>query len=431
MNVLVLGSGGREHTLSWKIAQSSLLRKLYIAPGNAGTTEIGTNVDIDILDFDAVKSLVMEKDITIVVVGPEAPLVAGIRDYFAADKSLSHVTLVGPDKHAAQLEGSKDFAKKFMARHNIPTAKYSSFTKSELKEAHKFLETLKGPYVLKADGLAGGKGVIICQDLSDARKQITEMLSGRFGEASKKVVIEEFLDGIEVSMFVITDGESYKTLPEAKDYKRVGDNDTGPNTGGMGAVSPVSFANREFMEKVKNQVIIPTMKGLKADGLQYQGFLFFGLIKVNGDPYVIEYNVRMGDPETEVVIPRLKSDLLHLFDGMASHTLSECDLEVDQRTCAAIMLVSGGYPEKYEKGKKITGLTDVKKSLLFHSGTALKGGDVVTSGGRVLAVTSLGVDLEDALKKSYESAELISFDKMNYRKDIGKDLRKKKAPQKG
>ncbi|MFZ6053133.1 phosphoribosylamine--glycine ligase [Halocola ammonii] len=431
MNVLVLGSGGREHALSWKIAQSSLLRELFIAPGNAGTSDHGTNVDLDVMDFPAIRDFVLERKISIVVVGPEAPLVEGIKDFFAADESLSYVTLVGPGSKASMLEGSKEFAKEFMSRHNIPTAKYGSFTIDKMDEANEFLESLKPPYVLKADGLAGGKGVIITESLDEAKNTLNEMFNGKFGDASSKVVIEEFLKGIELSMFVITDGQSYKILPEAKDYKRIGDGDTGPNTGGMGAVSPAPFANREFMEKVKNQVIIPTMKGLTADGLHFQGFLFFGLMKVNGDPYVIEYNVRMGDPETEVVIPRLKSDLLHLFDGMASHTLSECDLEIDQRTCATVMLVSEGYPGKYEKGKEVRGLENVpESSVVFHAGTKKDGEKTVTSGGRVMAVSSLGVDLEDAVKKSYENLEHISFEGMNFRTDIGADLRKKKAPQK-
>ncbi|NNE55561.1 MAG: phosphoribosylamine--glycine ligase [Flavobacteriales bacterium] len=429
MNVLVLGSGGREHALSWKIAQSSLLHTLYIAPGNAGTAELGTNVNLDAMNFKAVKKFVLENNVSIVVVGPEAPLVGGIQDFFESDEALANVTLVGPNQKAAQLEGSKDFAKKFMKRHNIPTAKYQSFTKSTISKVSSFLETLKAPYVLKCDGLAAGKGVLILDDIKEARQAAKEILvDKKFGEAGDKLVIEEFLKGTEVSMFVITDGRSWKLLPEAKDYKRIGEGDTGLNTGGMGALSPVPFVNREFMEKVKNQIIIPTVKGLGADGIDYQGFIFFGLIKVAGDPYVIEYNCRLGDPETEVIIPRIKSDLLHCFDGIASGTLSECDIEFDDRSAATVMMVSGGYPEKYRKGKIIKGLEDVKGSMIFHAGTTIKGDDIVTSGGRVLAVTSMGSDIESALEKSYENAEKINFDKSYFRSDIGFDAIK--TPQK-
>ncbi|MAV52027.1 MAG: phosphoribosylamine--glycine ligase [Crocinitomicaceae bacterium] len=430
MNVLILGSGGREHAIAWKVAQSSLLRTLYVAPGNAGTAEVATNVDLDPMDFDAVKAFALENNIRIVVVGPEAPLVAGIQDYFIADPELAGVKVIGPTQKAAQLEGSKHFSKKFMERHNIPTARYASFTKSTASRIGAFLESLKPPYVIKADGLAAGKGVLIVDDLKEAKKAARNMLmSDTFGEAGRKVVIEEFLKGIEVSMFVITDGRSYKILPEAKDYKRIGEGDTGLNTGGMGAVSPVSFVNPEFMEKVKNQVIIPTVKGLRADDIHYEGFIFFGLMKVGSDPYVIEYNCRMGDPETEVVIPRIKSDLLHLFDGLATDTLSECDLEIDDRAATTVMLVSGGYPEAYEKGKAIAGFDQVDGSVVFHAGTKNKDGQVLTNGGRVMALTSFGYEPDEALKKSYENAEKLTYEGKYYRKDIGFDLqlRKQKA----
>lgn len=428
MNVLVLGSGGREHAICWKLAQSSQLRSLYIAPGNAGTAMLGTNLDIDIMNFKAVKKQVLNNNIDIVVVGPEAPLVAGIQDYFTADSDLGGVTVIGPTAEAAQLEGSKDFAKKFMHRHNIPTAKHKTFTKKNAADANTYLDSLKAPYVLKCDGLAAGKGVIITESLEEAKKTASEiLLDSTFGEAGAKLVIEEFLKGIEVSMFIITDGAAFKILPEAKDYKRVGEGDTGPNTGGMGAVSPVPFVNREFMEKVKNQIIIPTVKGLKADGIHYQGFIFFGLIKVAGDPYVIEYNCRLGDPEAEVIIPRIKSDLLHFFDGIASGTLSECDLQIDEKSAATVMLTSGGYPEKYSKGMTIHGLDEVKESMVFHSGTKPSKNGIITSGGRVAAVTSYGTDIENALEKSYVNAGKINFTKKYFRSDIGFDL--KKTPQ--
>lgn len=424
MNVLVLGSGGREHALSWKISRSSLLDSLYIAPGNAGTAEVGTNVDLNVMDFEKIRKFCKEKEVRIVVVGPEAPLVAGIKDHFKA-KGEKDITIIGPSKHGAQLEGSKEFAKKFMKRHNIPTAKYASFTKDNVEEGYKFLESMKAPYVLKCDGLAAGKGVLIIEDLDEAKAELKNILVGdSFGEAGARVVIEEFLKGIEISMFIITDGRSYKILPEAKDYKRAGEGDTGPNTGGMGAISPVPFANQEFMEKVKNQIIIPTVKGLEQEEIDYDGFVFFGLMKVHGDPYVIEYNVRMGDPECEVVIPRLKCDLLDFFEGIATGTLSECDLQVDERSATTVMLTSGGYPGKYSKGKVITGFEQVQGSVLFHAGTKTTDKGVVTDGGRVMAVTSFGSNFEDALKKSYENIEHLQFKGMQYRSDIGFDLKK-------
>lgn len=426
MRVLLLGSGGREHALSWKIAQSSMLEELFIAPGNAGTKNHGKNVDLDPTDFEAIKSFVLENEIEIVVVGPEDPLVLGIHDFFLADDSIKHVGIIGPQKYAAQLEGSKDFAKEFMKRHNIPTAKYGTFTKETLKQGHAFLESMKPPYVLKADGLAAGKGVLILSSLEDAKTELTNMLEGeKFGAASSKVVIEQFLNGVELSVFVITDGDSYKLLPEAKDYKRIGEGDTGLNTGGMGAVSPVPFADATFMEKIKNQIIIPTVKGLQIDEIPYKGFIFFGLINVKNEPYVIEYNCRMGDPETEVVIPRLKSDLLDLFEGVASNTLSERDVQFDERSTATVMMVSGGYPDKYEKGKQIFGLNSITDSIVFHAGTISDGPAVMSAGGRVLATTSYGKDIATALKKSYASIEKLEFDKAYYRKDIGQDVIKK------
>lgn len=424
MNLLILGSGGREHAIAWKAEQSSHLSKLFIAPGNAGTKSVGTNVDLNINDFESVAKFALENKINVIVVGPEEPLVNGIVDYFDAREDLAKITLIGPNKEAAQLEGSKDFSKKFMARHNIPTAKYATFTKDNINDGYGYLELMKPPYVLKADGLAAGKGVLILEDLKEAKSELKKMLTGsKFGKASSKVVIEQFLSGIEVSVFVISDGKNYKILPEAKDYKRIGANDTGLNTGGMGAVSPVPFANREFMDKVDNQVIIPTIKGLKKEGIHYSGFIFFGLISVKGDPYVIEYNCRMGDPETEVVMPRIKSDLLDLFDGIASGTLGERDIEIDPRSTATVMMVSGGYPEAYEKGKQIIGLKDFEKSIVFHAGTTEnEDGAVLTNGGRVIAVTSYGKDLPKALKQSYETVETITFDDANFRKDIGFDL---------
>lgn len=423
MNILLLGSGGREHAMAWKLAQSSLMGSLYIAPGNAGTKAFGENVSISVTDFEAIKTFVLEKGVNMVVVGPEAPLVEGIVDFFDADEELAGVSIIGPNKEAAQLEGSKDFAKAFMVRHNIPTAKYKTFTKATIKEGFAFLDSLKPPYVLKADGLAAGKGVLILDDIHEAKKEFSSMLlDNKFGNASSKVVIEEFLKGIEMSSFVLTDGDGFKILPDAKDYKRIGEGDTGLNTGGMGAVSPVPFAEGKFSDKVYNQIIVPTIKGLKADGIKYNGFIFIGLINVNGEPYVIEYNCRMGDPETEVVMPRLRSDLLDLFDGVASETLSERDVEIDPRTAVAVMMVSGGYPNEYKKGKTIYGLNAQTDSLIFHAGTASDGPAVVTAGGRVLAVTSYGKNVEDACRKTYETLENIEFEGAYYRKDIGKDL---------
>ena len=426
MKILLLGSGGREHALAWKISQSSQLEKLFVAPGNAGTSEIAENVALEINDFESIGHFCVQNKINLIIVGPEQPLVSGIHDYFLNQKSLEHITVIGPPKEGAQLEGSKDFAKAFMKRHNIPTAKSKSFESSQIDDALMHLEKSTGPYVLKADGLAAGKGVIIETELKKAKKSLKKLLSGQFGKASKKVVIEEFLQGIELSVFIITDGKNYKILPEAKDYKRIGENDTGLNTGGMGAISPVPFANREFMDKVENQIIIPTVKGLKKDAIPYSGFIFFGLIAVKGDPYVIEYNCRLGDPETEVILPRLKSDIIELFDGIATDTLSERDIEIDLRSASTVMLVSGGYPENYEKGKEIT-IGDVDdKTLLFHAGTSYKNNKVVSSGGRVITVTSYGKNLETALQNSYNNLAKISFEKAVYRGDIGKDLLKKK-----
>ncbi len=423
MRVLLLGSGGREHAIAWKISQSSILDELFIAPGNAGTKKHGKNLDLKINDFEAIKRAVIQHAIDMVVVGPEEPLVLGIYDFFKQDPDLKNVGLIGPSKEGAQLEGSKDFAKAFMSRHRIPTAKYGTFDANTLTEGLRFLDAMKGPYVLKADGLAAGKGVLIISDLQEAKKELEEMLIGaKFGQASAKVVIEQFLDGIELSVFAITDGESFKLLPEAKDYKRIGEGDTGLNTGGMGAISPVPFADAAFMDKVLNRVVIPTIKGLKAENITYNGFVFFGLINVKGDPYVIEYNCRMGDPETEVVMPRIKSDILDLFEGVATHTLSERDIQFHDKSAATVMMVAGGYPGEYKKGETIYGLNSITDSMVFHAGTLADGPSVVSNGGRVLAVTSYGKNLESALERSYESISQISFQDAYYRKDIGKDV---------
>ena len=423
MNILILGSGGRECALAWKIAQSNKIEKLYIAPGNAGTLNIGINLSLRINNFEEVKSEVLQKNIQMVIVGPEDPLVNGIHDFFLADQDLKNIPVIGPQKFAAKLEGSKEFAKEFMYRHDIPTAKYQSFTKDSLQKGFEFLETLDAPYVLKADGLAAGKGVLILNDLQEAKNELEEMLTyQKFGDASTKVVIEEFLDGIEMSSFVLTDGENYVILPNAKDYKRIGEGDKGLNTGGMGAVSPVPFADDEFLIKVEERVIKPTINGLIKDKIPYVGFVFIGLIKVENEPYVIEYNVRMGDPETEVVIPRIKSDLVDLFIATAEKKLGEFKIEIDERSATTVMLVSGGYPESYEKDKEITGLDKVEKSIIFHAGTTLKDNKVITNGGRVLAITSFGNNFKEALAQSYKNIDKIKFDKMNYRKDIGFDL---------
>ena len=423
MNVLILGSGGREHALAWKISQSSSCNKLFIAPGNAGTDLVGVNKNINVTDFDAIKHLVIDEDIEMVVVGPEDPLVNGIYDFFKNDNDLNNVSIIGPSKEGAQLEGSKKFAKEFMQRHNIPTAKYKSFDKDTLQEGCDFLETLSPPYVLKADGLAAGKGVLIVESISEAKSELKSMLlDSKFGRASSTVVIEEFLNGIELSIFVITNGDTYKILPTAKDYKRIGEGDTGLNTGGMGAVSPVPFVDRFFMEKIEQEIIKPSIEGLKKENISYKGFLFIGLIKVGSEPKVIEYNVRMGDPETEVVIPRIKSDFLNLLKGIKDGTFSEKDLNISEDVAATVMLVSGGYPQKYNKGYEITNSENCEGSIIFHAGTKNDEGIVKTNGGRVIAVTSFGKTLEDALKKSNKNAEKINFQGKNYRKDIGFDL---------
>lgn len=422
MNILLLGSGGREHALAWKMRVSPLLDNLYIAPGNAGTSLLGNNLDIAPDDFNGIKKAVLKNNIDMVVVGPEVPLVKGVTDFFLNDAELSKVPVIGPSSRGAQLEGSKEFAKQFMLQHKIPTAKYLAVTADTIDEGERFLKTLQAPYVLKADGLAAGKGVLILDDLDEARNELKMMLSGKFGKASDTVVIEEFLSGIELSVFVITDGHGYMVLPEAKDYKRIGEGDTGLNTGGMGAVSPVPFADEEFMKKVENRIIRPTIDGLRTDGIEYKGFIFFGLISVNGEPYVIEYNVRMGDPETEVVIPRLQSDIVEIFKAVAAGNLKDLKLQTDPRTAVTVMMVSGGYPGSYEKGKNILGLDNVESSVVFHAGTTSSNG-IVTSGGRVLAISSLGETMDEALEKSYKNAEKIKFDKKYYRKDIGFDLK--------
>jgi len=423
MNILILGSGGREHTFAWKLSQSNKLSKLFVAPGNAGTAEIAINVPIGVNDFEAIKKLVLKESIELVLVGPEDPLVNGIHDFFLNDKELNNVAVIGPEKLAATLEGSKEFAKEFMMRHQIPTAQYKSFTSDTVNQGFKFLEELNPPYVLKADGLAAGKGVIILNDLNEAKIELKAMLvDKKFGSASATVVIEEFLDGIELSVFVLTDGDSYKVLPTAKDYKRIGEGDTGLNTGGMGAISPVPFASKEFMDKIEHRIVKPTVEGLKKDNMPYKGFIFIGLIKVGEDPKVIEYNVRMGDPETEVVLPRIKNDLVELLQAVANKKLSEVELQLDDRTATTVMTVSGGYPGSYEKEKEIKGIESIEDSLVFHAGTTIKNGKVVTNGGRVLAITSFGSDFKSALSKSYHNVEKISFEGMNYRKDLGFDL---------
>lgn len=422
MNILLLGSGGREHAMAWKIAQSPKLSKLYIAPGNAGTSSVGTNLPIKVNEFDKIKSAVIDYEIEMVVVGPEDPLVNGIVDFFQADEKLKNITIIGPNKIAAQLEGSKDFSKQFMIRHNIPTAQYLSVTTADIDKGISFLKTLKAPYVLKADGLAAGKGVLIIDDLDEAIAELNAMLDGKFGNASSKVVIEEFLSGIECSVFVITDGKNYKILPEAKDYKRIGTNDTGLNTGGMGAISPVPFADKRLMQKIEDRIIIPTIQGLQNDDIYYKGFIFFGLIQVDDEPYVIEYNARMGDPETEVVMLRLKSDFVELLQGVADGDLDKKTVEFDERAAVAIMLVSGGYPGDFERGKEILGLENIEESVVFHAGTTHQKDKILTNGGRVIAVSSYGKDKTEALEKSLESANRIQFENKYFRNDIGFDL---------
>lgn len=423
MNVLILGSGGREHAFAYKLSKSKKISQLFVAPGNAGTQELAINININPTDFKAVKKIVMDNHIQMVVVGPEAPLVAGIHDFFLSDDELKNIPVIGPKKEGALLEGSKDFSKQFMQKHGIPTAKYQSFTKNNLSEGFAFLETLHPPYVLKADGLAAGKGVLILNDLEEAKTELEEMVTNqKFGEASSTVVIEEFLKGIELSVFVLTDGKSYKILPSAKDYKRIGEGDTGLNTGGMGAISPVPFADDAFIKKVEDLVVKPTIAGLQKDGIDYRGFIFIGLMNDAGNPSVVEYNVRMGDPETEVVIPRIESDLFDLFEGVANQTLHEKSFQVSSKTATTVMLVSGGYPNDYEKNKEISGFESIGNSIVFHAGTSIHNNKVVTNGGRVMAITSLGDTIDEALSKSYKSIDNICFEKMYFRKDIGFDL---------
>jgi phosphoribosylamine--glycine ligase len=424
MNVLILGSGGREHAFAWKIAQSKQLQNLYIAPGNAGTANCGTNLNVGVNDFDAIKNIVWEKDINLVLVGPEDPLVKGIHDYFLNDDVLKDIPVIGPKKDGAQLEGSKDFSKQFMLKHGVPTARYATFTQDNLQEGYAFLETLEPPFVLKADGLAAGKGVLIIDNINEAKEELKKMLvDAKFGNASTKVVIEEFLKGIELSVFVLTDGKSYKILPAAKDYKRIGEGDTGLNTGGMGAVSPVPFADDAFIKKVEELVVKPTINGLNKDGIDYRGFIFIGLMNCNGEPSVIEYNCRMGDPETEVVIPRIKTDFIDLLQGVATQTLHQKEYETITETATTVVLVSGGYPEEFEKGKLITGLNSNFDSQVFHSGTKLDGDNVLTNGGRVFAITSFGKTIEEAVNKSFDTAGKINYEGKYFRRDIGQDLK--------
>jgi phosphoribosylamine--glycine ligase len=423
MNILILGSGGREHAFALKLSESSKVKQLFVAPGNAGTNKIAKNINVDLSDFEAVKKIVLENNIKMVVVGPEVPLVAGVHDFFLADVDLKNIPVIGPKKDGALLEGSKDFSKQFMQKHGVPTARYQSFTKENLEAGFTFLETLEPPYVLKADGLAAGKGVLILNSLEEAKIELEDMVSNeKFGKASTTVVIEEFLKGIELSVFVLTDGKSYKILPSAKDYKRIGEGDVGLNTGGMGAISPVPFADATFLNKVEELVVKPTIAGLQKDGIDYRGFIFIGLMNNNGNPSVVEYNVRMGDPETEAVLPRITSDLFDLFEGVAHQNLHEKSFSVTDKTATTIMLVSGGYPEAYEKNKEIKGFENIKESIIFHAGTATLDDKVVTNGGRVMAVTSFGDTIEEALEKTYRSIDKIHFDQMNYRKDIGFDL---------
>ncbi|MDG1014222.1 MAG: phosphoribosylamine--glycine ligase [Flavobacteriaceae bacterium] len=423
MNILILGAGGREHAFAWKISQSPLCKELFVAPGNSGTSALATNLNVTVTDFEGIKKHVLAYNINMVVVGPEDPLVGGIHDFFISDNQLNHVAVIGPEKAAAQLEGSKEFAKEFLVRHDIPTAAYNSFTKETLEEGYLFLESLDPPYVLKADGLAAGKGVLILSDINEAKNELKSMLvDSKFGEASTKVVIEEFLEGIELSCFVLSDGKNYKLLPTAKDYKRIGEGDKGLNTGGMGAISPVPFADPILLSKIENRIVKPTVDGLVKDNLPYKGFIFIGLIIVDDEPMVIEYNVRMGDPETEAVLPRIKTDLVEIFQAIDSNSLDEIEIKIDEQTAVTVMLVSGGYPEKYEKGKEIIGLEDIQESIIFHAGASNIDGKILTSGGRVLAVTSLGDNFRSALKQSYKSIDNIRFESMNYRTDIGFDL---------